>query len=392
MSILSNALAKNLRQVTKEFTQAKQRVRDRPLSQRDVAWLRAEQKRKEKATIKEAAWRVMPQAYALVSDDGSLPANARQIMYAARPLVLEMTGGKCWQRSEYFTQHMLPDYVAEHPRETADWDVVFDARGHFHEPHTDYQFALGTLEVRAYIESWGRRIDDKLEEMVIKAQWPTYGPVNRYKFALFIEKEGFGPLIERSQIRNRYDIGVFSTKGMSVTSARQLVEALSMRDVTILVAHDFDLAGLTICHTLGHDTRRFQFEVEPELIELGLRLRDVNSMRLQSELVQIKQKKDPRDKFYENEYDVTDEELNFLVHKPERGPYGEFSHWSGQRVELNAMTSRQFIAWLEQKFDEHGVEKVIPDEATLVAAWQRGVRIAEANRTLAVILEGINRK
>ena len=41
-------------------------------------------------TIKVAAYNVMTEAYMAVSDNGTLPANARQIMYAARPKILEL--------------------------------------------------------------------------------------------------------------------------------------------------------------------------------------------------------------------------------------------------------------------------------------------------------------
>jgi hypothetical protein len=385
MSILGDSLARGLTSVTREFTRAKHRAAERPLSQRDLDWLRARERRKEKATIKTAAWQMMAQAYAEVSDNGSLPAKARQIMYSARRSVLPMTGGKCWETDDYFTQHMLPEYMAEYPDETANWDVVFDARGHFHEPHTDYQIALGTLEVRDYINIWSGAVSDKLDKIELESRWPTMGPANRYKFALFIEKEGFKPLCDRSQIQNRYDIGLFSTKGMSVTSARTLVEALSREGVTILVMHDFDLSGLTICHTLCHDTRRFKFKVDPKIIDLGLRLEDAQAMGLQSEPVEIKQRKDPREKFLEEDYDVSDEELDFLVrdfHRAYRGGK-DVSYWSGERVELNAMTSRQLIDWLEGKFKEHGVPKVVPDQETLTAAWRRAKRIELANRKVA---------
>ena len=56
-------------------------------------------------------------------------------MYAARPAILKLTGRDKID-DKYFTQTLLPDYVEEHPIETRDWDVVFDARGHFVEPHT----------------------------------------------------------------------------------------------------------------------------------------------------------------------------------------------------------------------------------------------------------------
>jgi hypothetical protein len=391
MSILGDELAKGFKQVTKEFTQAKHRAAGRSLTEREYAWLRAQEKRKERETIKAATWQVMAQAYAHASGNGSLPVSARQMMYAARPLVLQITGGKCWQRTMYFTQYMLPDYLEEHPDETANWDIVFDARGHFYEPHTDYQFALGTLEVRGYVNSWEHRKSDKVDEFVLESAWPTIGPVNRYKYALFVEKEGFNSLFESSRIRERYDIGIFSTKGMSVTSARALVEALTKQGVTILVMHDFDLSGLTICHTLGHDTRRFKFSVEPKIIDLGLRLEDVEAMGLQSEPVVIKQSKDPKQKFLEEDYDLSQDEFKFLVqnfHNPYYTTKG--SYWDGRRVELNAMTSRQVIDWLEDKLQEHGVSKVVPDEKTLAAAWHRAMRVEVVNRKVAEAIEELN--
>ena len=41
----------------------------------------------------------MEDAYLKASAGNTLPANARQIMYAARPLVLEQTGGEYWKQS-----------------------------------------------------------------------------------------------------------------------------------------------------------------------------------------------------------------------------------------------------------------------------------------------------
>ena len=43
-------------------------------------------------TIREAAWQVMPQAYLKASSGGTLPAHARQIMYAARGEIQRLTG------------------------------------------------------------------------------------------------------------------------------------------------------------------------------------------------------------------------------------------------------------------------------------------------------------
>jgi hypothetical protein len=101
-------------------------------------------------SIKDAAFDVMAEAYQKASANGTLPANARQIMYAARPYILVTTG--CEKLNDaYFTQTLLPTFIEENPNLTETWDVVYDARGHLIEPHTDHSLPLGTLQVRDYL-------------------------------------------------------------------------------------------------------------------------------------------------------------------------------------------------------------------------------------------------
>jgi hypothetical protein len=67
-------------------------------------------------------------------------------MYQARGYIQERTGKPL--DDQYFTQTLQPDYAAE---TSVDWDIVYDARGHFHEPHTHRAVALGTVDVRDYL-------------------------------------------------------------------------------------------------------------------------------------------------------------------------------------------------------------------------------------------------
>jgi hypothetical protein len=217
--------------------------------------------------------------------------------------------------------------------------------------------------VRDYIGSWNSSADGDLDKISLDLNYPTRGTANRYKFALFIEKEGFDALLTHARIAERYDLAIFSTKGMSVTSARRLVEELSQNGVTILVLHDFDLSGLGIFHTIRNNTRRYTFTDRPNVISLGLRLKDAKDMNLASEAVEYgKRKKDPRKLLVK--YDATQEERDFLVNT--RG-----FPWKGKRVELNAMTSRQFIEYLERKLADAHVEKVVPSEEVLAEAYKR---------------------
>jgi len=86
-----------------------------------AAWRRMD-KPQGSISIKEAARRVMSGAYRIASANGTLPANARQVMYAARGTILRLTG-KDQLNDHYFTQTLLPDFLEEHPEETANWAI-----------------------------------------------------------------------------------------------------------------------------------------------------------------------------------------------------------------------------------------------------------------------------
>ena len=199
--------------------------------------------RRHTVSIKEAAWRVMEEAFMQASANNTLPATARQIMYAARPKIAQRAdrelGG---QFDKYFTQTLLPDYIVERRPAWAS-RVVFDARGHFAEPHSNTEIGLGTLEVRDYVAGIrSHRVNGFAFDMREK-HYPTAGPKNRFGAILFLEKEGFSPLLEEVRLAERYDLAIMSTKGMSVTASRELVQELcATHDIPLLVLHDFAAA------------------------------------------------------------------------------------------------------------------------------------------------------
>ncbi|MGH7271557.1 MAG: hypothetical protein ACREJ3_14095, partial [Polyangiaceae bacterium] len=103
------ALEQAVASVTKAWKAAKRRAdREDRIQRRDLDELRRANAPRP-CSIKIAAYEAMAAAYGKASANGTLPANARQIMYAARPSVLERTGGRSWKSSSYFTQHLLPD-------------------------------------------------------------------------------------------------------------------------------------------------------------------------------------------------------------------------------------------------------------------------------------------
>jgi hypothetical protein len=360
----SEKIIKAIQQVTQKWTN------QRKAEERSVANLarrRSALIRSTRASAKKAAWKVMSAAYLHASNNGTYPADARQIMYAARGPIQEATGEPL--DDHYFTQTLLPDYLRDNSETTADWDVVFDARGHFAEPHTGLIVPLGTLEVRDYLRRMREektREDDRVRR---RCFFPTAGARNRFSAVLFIEKEGFLPLFRRTLLAERFDIAIMSTKGVSVTAARRLVDELSGQRIRCLVLRDFDKAGFTIAHTLQADGRRYVFTNRPMVTDLGLRLADVEQHDLESEIVSYGES-DPSDNLERN--GATTEEIDFLVSGWRANAY------VGRRVELNAFTSGDFISWVEDKLVLHGIQKLIPTPEVLLEAY----RLAYAKQLL----------
>jgi hypothetical protein len=323
-------------------------------------------------TIKEAAFGVMKEAYQHASDDGRLPANPRQIYYAARRKILIATGRDTLE-SGYFLQTILRDYMGSH--DCSDWDVVWDARGHFSEPHTNKVIPIGTLEVRQYLGDRPRLAP--AIEFRSDTRYPTLGPENRYETVLFIEKEGFDPLLEAAQIAERFDVAIMSTKGMSVSASRLLLDRLVTRGVTkVLVLHDFDISGFSIAGTLCTSSSRYRYWNDVPIIDIGLRLADVKAMALLSEPFSTDKDWNKVSRTLKR-HGVTPEEITFL----ER-----------ERVELNAMASGEFIHFIEKKFEEHGIEKVLPVAETIDCHARRLIEQQFANKAMEEMMPEIKKQ
>ena len=332
--------------------------REDRVSSRSLDRIRYETKHE---TIRRLAFKVMEAAYEKASGGGRYPANARQIFYCARPSIIAAWAGTVFEKSEvdsqYFTQTLLKDYLEFYK---PSWDVVYDARGHFAEPHTGHTIGIGGLEVRRYVAGFtGGHFIAERPSFNLPVRVHTKGPKLRYGGLLFIEKEGFGPLLAAARIAERFDVAIASTKGMPTAAMCDLLHALDQHGLKAYVVHDFDKSGFSIVHTLEEGARGSRGT--GVVIDFGFRLEDIEG--LEREQVQYKQRGDPSENLFEN--GATAAEVEVLVHD------GGYRGYSGKRVELNAMTADQFVAWLERKLTEHGVTKVVPAEDVLARAYRR---------------------
>jgi hypothetical protein len=301
-----------------------------------------------RTTQKEAAWQIMEEAYMAASGNGTLPALARQIFYQARPKIMAMTDDKELAYG-YFSQTLLPNYIEEH---CVDWNVVYDARGHFEEPHTNRSIGCGTIEVGNYLHAM--KEPDIVPAEFSGANIDIIGPSGNLSAVLFCEKEGFNPLFKEVNLANRYDLMIISTKGVSVTAARLLIDEIcGDNKLPLFVLHDFDVAGFMILGTLHRDTRRYQFSNAIEPVDLGLRLEDIAGLEREPAAATKTSEANLREQLAEN--GATDAEIEILLR---------------ERVELNAMTSDALVAMIERKLKQYGLKKVIPDDELLGEAYQ----------------------
>jgi hypothetical protein len=366
---MANDILRLVREGTKKWTRTRKAEERSPASR---SFRYARMTRERGVEFNEAAAEIMEAAYLKASGGDGEPANARQIMYAARPHIQERTGKEL--RTNYFTQTLLPDYLKE---TGVNWNVVWDARGHFNEPHGGVRFGLGHLEVRNYL---ARLHDHKLLDADFsQATVKTFGPSGNFGAILFIEKEGFDPQLKKAKIADKFDIATMSTKGMSVTAARELADRMCHEhNIPLLLLHDFDKTGFAIAGTIQRDTRRYEFQNTVTTIDLGLSLEDVKEMRLESEYQH--HPKGDKSALMENlrTNGASDEEIAFMFQDFDRLR-------STRRVELNAMTTPQFIAFVERKLRENGIAKIVPDQDSLAEVYaelERGRRLKEAAEEL----------
>jgi hypothetical protein len=324
----------------------------------NIRYRTARMTREPRVTQKDAAWEILEEAYMAASGNGTLPASARQIFYQARPKIMAMTENKELAYN-YFSQTLLPDYIEEHGLA---WNVVYDARGHFLEPHTNRRIGCGTIEVANYLHK-------VKEPEIVPAEFADanidiIGPDGNLAAVLFCEKEGFNPLFRAVNLANRYDLMIISTKGVSVTAARQLIDNIcGDHDLPLFALHDFDVAGFLILGTLQRDTRRYQFSNAIEVIDLGLRLGDIAGLEREPAAATKTRPEILRQQLAEN--GATDPEIGILLN---------------ERVELNAMTSDALVAMLERKLKAYGLKKAMPDDQLLAdtyCAFHRNQQLRE---------------
>jgi hypothetical protein len=304
-------------------------------------------------TIKDAVYLLLPDAYARVSDGGRYHANARQIMYEMRPDILRICGIDKFSDNT-ITQLYIPEFRDDHPELTADWKIAYDARGSLYEPHTGHTVALGTTAVGSYTArtvSFQRAVDSST---TFDAQ-----PEERFAGLLFVEKEGFTELVQSSGLLERFDLALASTKGMSTTAARTLIDEMAGRTAgfQVFVAADFDITGQTIRRTLTGDTGRFKFRNHVTAHHVAVTWEQAQRLDREGRSEPVVVDGDLNKKAATlRECGLSQEAIAFLI-------------TDAKRVELNALRPAEFLDTLRAGIEAHAPIKVMPCSDTLNRAY-----------------------
>lgn len=277
-----------------------------------------------------------------------------------RPIVLEETG-KPLQTNNF--KNIITDYENEHGEIAG---IYREPRGSIYHPHRKDDIPLGTLTVEDYKR-----------------------PIWTFNKLVYIEKEGFKEALKDIGWPERHDCALISSKGFTTRAVRDLVDKLAEHDepVTVFCVHDADGPGTVIYQTFQEATKA-RGARKVGIINLGLEPWEAVENGLEVEEIEKGDKRKP----------VADYVL-------EREDGEKWAEWlQTHRVELNAMTTPEFIDWLDAKMAEHGDGILIPPDVVIVAQFEgrleanireivteRILREANLERQIAEALDQIKR-
>ncbi|MFH8380128.1 ATP-binding protein [Kitasatospora sp. NPDC018058] len=296
-----------------------------------------------KVSKKDAVFTVMREAIGQARGAEGLSFSSHTLFYKIRPLALRLLPAGTKLKAPYVEQKLIPDWE----RENGPIQGLYrEPRGTLHHPHDPAgtrDVRLGTREVQQYIP-----------------------PKWSYNKILVIEKTGLWPPVRESGIAEQYDMAVITNEGYGTEACRELLAKMPPGDVQIFVLHDADPYGYNIARTLGEETARMP-DHRVKVIDLGLTVDDAQAKGLDSEPDTrdaalpariLPHLSDPARQWFTGEVCAWQ-------------PNGKPAKWRYQRVELNAFSSPELIAYIKEGLARHqAVGKVVPPDSMLRATAQ----------------------
>jgi DNA topoisomerase VI subunit B len=350
---MSDLVAKALKTTTKTlYQEGEQRRKNAAKAERQAeARARAAARQIPVTSMKEAVFAVLPEAWRHATGDGQFRVSSRFLFYPVRKLIQELTTKPL--DYDYFSQTLLIEYQRQGGQLRG---LYYDPRGVLYEPHTGRAVPLGTQEVEAYI-------------------FPAW----LYDKILYVEKKGVWPILQTARLAERYDMAVVAGEGYATEAIRVLFQAASTdRQYQLFVLHDADPDGYNIARTLREETARMP-GYAVDVLDLGLRWEDAMALGLDTEEF-------TRRRALPEGLVLTEDERRAFEGR--RQSHGDSEHSSSicQRVELNACSAPQLVAYIEQRLQDTGVRgKIVPPDPHLTDTARALYRAEVASRVQRAI-------
>jgi hypothetical protein len=293
----------------------------------------------------------LKEAIGKASGGGTYRYSLRQLFYAVRPYVLESD----LENTELDYNHFCRVVTAIEADKGDLPGMYRDPRGNLYHPHTGENIPIGTLAVEEYKR-----------------------PAWTFNKILYCEKEGLVHLLRSVKWPERNDCALLSSKGFASRAVRDVLDLLGEtgEEIQFFCIHDADASGTLIYQALQEATTA-RAARSVKIINLGLDPWEAVQADLQIEhFLQKSGRKLPVAKYVQD----------YRGGRPPEG--GGWERWlQGKRVELNAMTSPQFIRWLDAKMKPYTTGKVLPPAKVLTEAlWEEAEQVVRC-QVMAEILD-----
>jgi hypothetical protein len=312
---------------------------------------RAAARKTPETTRKEAVFAVMWEAWEHASGNGQYEVSARFLYYPVRKLI------QAWTDKELDFNYFSQDLVIEYQRTVRPLPgLYYDPRGVLYEPHTRRAIPLGTREVRAYV-------------------FPAW----LYDKILYVEKKGVWPILQAARLAERYDMAVVAGEGYASEAIRVLFQAANTaQQYQLFVLHDADPDGYNIARTLREETDRMR-GYAVDILDLGVRWDDAIDIGLDTEEF-------TRRKALPEGLVLTERERCAFEGRRQSHGSSKKSSWICERVELNAFTAPELIAYIERRLQDVGVRgKLVPPDDHLTETARDLYREGVAERVQRII-------
>jgi hypothetical protein len=285
-------------------------------------------------TQQEVIFQLIPEC-AEHAGGGNHSFNQRQLFYVVRARFKDILG--------YYPEwgnfcKVITDYENLHDEIPG---MYRDVRGSIYHPHDRQEIPLGTLSVESYS----------------RPEW-------LFNRILFIEKEGYFPILLDAEWPERHDCALLTSKGQGTRAAKDLIDLLGATEepCEFFMIHDADAAGSMIYQCLQEATAA-RGARNVKIINLGLEPAEGRAMGLAVE-------------------EVSNGKRQALA---DYVPAADAAWLQTHRIELNAMTTPQFLDWLDRKFAKH--TKLIPPVDVMRAELEENLRKALERDIINQILE-----